>query len=90
MSAQLTTLDDICLRRIARHEDVRFEAGPSRVGGKRSASIAGAGDSELGCSEMFCHGHGNTHPARLETLRRVYRLVLDPEIDVVAEFFCAH
>jgi hypothetical protein len=29
------------------------------------------------------------HPARLETLRRVYRFVLDPEIDVAAKLFCA-
>ena len=69
MSAQLTALDDVRARCIARHEDVRFQAGPSRVSGKRSASIAGAGDSELGCSEVFCHGHGNSHPPRLETLR---------------------
>jgi hypothetical protein len=38
---------------------------------------------------MFCHGHGNAHPARFETLRRVYRLVLDPEIGVAAKFFRA-
>jgi hypothetical protein len=38
---------------------------------------------------MFCHGHGNSHPARFETLRWVYRFVLDPEIDVAAKFFRA-
>jgi hypothetical protein len=89
MSAQLTTFDDVCLRCIARHEDVRLQAGPSCVGGKRSAGVAGAGNGELGCSEMFCHGHGNAHPARFETLRRVYRFVLYPEINVVTKFFCA-
>jgi hypothetical protein len=89
MSAQLTTLNDVCLRRVARHEDVRFQAGPSRVGCKRSPGVARAGSGELGCAEMFCHGHGNTHPARLETLRRVYRFVLDPEIDVATKFFCS-
>src|SRR5262249_60816109 len=69
MSAQFTAFDDVCLWCIARHEDVRFQTGPSRVGGKRSASIARARNSQLDCSEMFCHGHGNAHPASLETLR---------------------
>ena len=89
MSAQLTALDDVRARCIAWHEDVRFQAGPSCVSGKRSASIAGAGNGELDCAEVFCHGHSDTHPTRFETLRGVYRFVLDPEIDVVAKFLCA-
>ena len=59
------------------------------VGSKRAASIAGARDGELGCSEIFCHGHGHTHSARLETLRWIERFVFDPKIDIVAEFLCA-
>src|SRR5215469_2444214 len=89
MSAQLTTLDNVRARCIARHEDVRFQASAGCVGAKRSSGVAGAGDGELACAKIFGHRHGHAHPARLETLRRIYGFVLDPEIDVATEFFRA-
>src|SRR5215469_4618594 len=86
MSAQLTTFNDVCTRRVARHEDVRFETGPGSIGSQRAACIAGAGQGELGCTKMFSHGYGHAHTTGLETLRWICRFVLDPEIDVAAKF----
>jgi len=88
VSAELPALDDVGARRITRHEDVRFEPSARGIRGQRAAGVPCAGDGELRRAEIFCHRNGHTHPARLETLRRVQRFVFDPKIDVVIEFLC--
>ena len=86
VSAQLATFDNVCARRVARHEDVRLHTGSSRIGSKRATGITRAGDRELCCAEIFCHRNGYAHSSRLEALRRIERLVFDPKIDIIGEF----
>ena len=71
MGAQFAALDDVRTRRVARHEDVRLQAGPSSIRSERATGIASAGNREFCRAEIFCHRNGHAHPARLETLRRV-------------------
>ena len=89
VSVQLAALDNIRTRRVARHEDARFETGASGIRGQRATGIASAGNCEAGCAEMFCHRNGHAHSARLKTLRWIERLIFDPEIDIVSKSLCA-
>ena len=86
MSSQFATLDNVCARCVARHEDVRLHTGSSRIRSERATGITRAGDRELCCAEIFCHRNGHAHSPRLEALRRIERLVFDPKIDIIGEF----
>src|SRR5207249_10621043 len=85
MSTELPALDDVRLRRVARHKDVRFETGARCIGRQRAAGVSSAWGREFGRAQIFCHRNGHTHSAGLETLRWVKRFVFDPKIDLIVE-----
>jgi hypothetical protein len=80
MRTELFGLDDVGPGRVTRHEDKSFETGSRGVSGEGGPGVSGAGRSELGRAEMFRHGNGYRHAARLKTLRRVQRFVFDVKI----------
>ena len=68
MCSELATFNDVRVRSVARHEDVRFEPSPSGVCGERATGVACTGNGQLGRAKMFRHGYGHGHAAGLKTL----------------------
>jgi len=59
---------------------MRFEPGTGRVSRQCPSGVSGGGNGQLRGAHIFRHGNGDRHAARFETLRRILRFVLDPEI----------
>ncbi len=72
-------LEVVGLRDVARHEDMRFEAGRGRVGGQRAGGVSGGRDRDFLHAEFEAHGNGAGKPARFERRGGVQAFVLDPD-----------
>jgi hypothetical protein len=66
LRSKLAALDDVGTRSVSRHEDVRFETGPSGVRGERSNGVTRTRNGELGGAKIFRHGYGDGHVARFK------------------------
>ena len=73
-------LDEVSLRDIARHEDVRFHSGGCGIGSEGAGGISSGGDGDFAYSEFGAHGYGTGESASLEAGGRVETFVLEPEI----------
>ena len=72
-------LQVIRLRHVARHENMRFDAGRGRIGGERAGGVSGRGDRHLLDAQFDAHRDGAGEPARLERGGGVQAFVLHPE-----------
>jgi len=53
LRSKLAALDDVGARSVSRHEDVRFETGPSGVRGERSTGVTRTRNGELGGAKII-------------------------------------
>jgi hypothetical protein len=69
---------------VARHEEVRFDAGCSGVGSESAGGVSGGGRGEFFQSVVAGHGDGGGHAAGFEAACRVVGFLFEEEVGVAA------